>query len=165
MYWLNQPINVYNVIISTIICAHCIEWVWLLNRVGMMIGLLILLLTYSWYIIPCVTSKYNISIMLILILFIGIFTIVPETQYVYLNHNVTFECATNLTGYTLTFVYGGSADEILKQTNLPDGSIKVTTTFIVTTTNNGTSVSCIARLNSVFKGISDLSYVYVQGKR
>ena len=31
----------------------------------------------------------------------GIFTIVPETQYVYLNHNVTFEYSTNLTGYIL----------------------------------------------------------------
>ena len=29
----------------------------------------------------------------------------------------------------------------------------------------GTSVSCIAHLNNIFKGISDLSYVYVQGKR
>ena len=94
----------------------------------------------------------------------GIFTIVPETQYVYLNHDVTFECATNLTGYTLTYEYSGEVDETLKQTNLPDGGIKVTTTFIVTTTNNGTSVSCIARLNNVFKEISDLSYVYVQGK-
>ena len=76
-----------------------------------------------------------------------------------------FECATNLTGYSLTFSYSGSIDSILKQTNLPDGGIKITTTFIVTSGNNGTSVSCIARLNNVFKGISDLSYVYVQGKR
>ena len=95
----------------------------------------------------------------------GIFTIVPETQYVYLNHNVTFECATNLTGYTLTFDYSGSIDSTLKQTNLPNGGIKIITTFIVTSTNNGTSVSCIARLNNIFKGISALSYVYAQGKR
>ena len=77
---------------------------------------------------------------------------------------MTFECATNLTGYTLTFSYGGSIHSTLKQTNLPDGGIKITTTFIATNGNNGTSVSCIARLNNVFKGISDLSYVYVQGK-
>ena len=95
----------------------------------------------------------------------GIFTIVPKTQYVYLNHNVTFECGTNLTGYILTFEYSGSIAQKLKQTNLPDGGIKITTTFIVTSTNNGTSVSCIARLNNVFKGISDLSYVYGQGMR
>ena len=37
--------------------------------IEMMIGLLILLTTYSWYIIPCATSKYNISIILILTLF------------------------------------------------------------------------------------------------
>ena len=78
---------------------------------------------------------------------------------------MTFGCATNLTGYTVTFDYGGAVDETLKQTNLPDGGKKITTTFIVTSTNNGTSVSCIARLNNVFKGISDLSYVYAQGKR
>ena len=95
----------------------------------------------------------------------SVFTIVPETQYVHLNDNVTFECATNLTGYTLTFSYSGSIDTTLKQTNLPDGGIKITTTFIVTSGNNGTGVSCIARLNNVFKGISDLSYVYAQGKR
>ena len=95
----------------------------------------------------------------------SIFTIQPETQYIYLNHNVSFTCATNLSGYTLTFDYGGAADETLKETNLPDGGIKITTTFIVTSGNNGTGVSCIARLNNVFKGISDLSYVYVQGKR
>ena len=93
-----------------------------------------------------------------------IFTIVPETQYGYLNHDVTFECATNLTGYTLTFSYSGSIDSTLKQTNLPDGGIKITATFIVKSSNNGTSVSCIARLNDVFKAISNLSYVYVQGK-
>ena len=79
---------------------------------------------------------------------------------------MTFECATNLTGYTLTFEYaGGTVDFTLKQTNLPNGGIKITTTFIATNGNNGTGVSCIARLNNVFKGISDLSYVYVQGKR
>ena len=95
----------------------------------------------------------------------GIFTIVPETQYVYLNHNVTFECATNLTGYTLTFDYSETVDFTLKQTNLPNGGIKVATIFIVTNGNNGTGVSFIACLNNVFKGISNLSYVYGQGKR
>ena len=95
----------------------------------------------------------------------SIFTIIPETQYVYSNHNVTFECATNLTGYSLSFDYSGTVDYTLKQTNLPNSGIKITTTFIVTIGNNGTSVSCIARLNNVFKGISNLSYVYVQGKR
>ena len=106
--------------------------------------------------------------LLIKFLLIGashIFTIVPETQYVYINHNVTFECVTNLTGYSLSFDYSETVDYTLKQTNLPGGGIKITTTFIVTSGNNGTSVSCIARLNNVFEGISDLSYVYGQGKR
>ena len=57
---------------------------------------------------------------------------------------MTFECATNLTGYTLEFEYGGSIDVTLKQTNLPDGGVKITTTFIVTSTNNGTTIRCHA---------------------
>ena len=95
----------------------------------------------------------------------SIFTIVPETQYVYLNHNVTFECATNLTGYTLTFEYaGGTVDFTLKQTNLPDGGIKITTTFIVTSGNNGTSVRCLA--DHIGKGtiFTSFEYAYAQGQ-
>ena len=96
---------------------------------------------------------------------VGIFTIVPETQYVYLNHNVTFECATNLTGYTLTFSYDKSVAATVKQTNLSDGSIKVSTTFIVTSTNNGTSVRCIADVNIGVNTpiLTSIAYVYVQG--
>ena len=90
-------------------------------------------------------------------------TIVPETQYVYLNHNATFECATNLTGYTLTFSYGGSITVTLKETNLPDGGIKVTTTFIVTNSLNGTSVRCHADddMNPLIS--TSKVYVYTQG--
>ena len=57
---------------------------------------------------------------------------------------MTFECATNVTGYTLAFSFNKAVVIIFKQINLPDGGIKVTTTFIVTSANNGTSVRCHA---------------------
>ena len=93
----------------------------------------------------------------------SIFTIVPETQYVYLNHNVTFDCATNLIGYTLTFSYSGSVVVKVKQVNLPDGGIKVSTTFTVTSTNNGTSVRCIADDNVNIPMFTSLASAYAQG--
>ena len=94
-----------------------------------------------------------------------IFTIVPETQYVYLNHNVTFECATNLTGYTLTFSYGGSIAVIVEETNLPDGGIKVSTIFILTNSLNGTSVRCHADddTNPLVSTRTSKVYAYAQG--
>ena len=94
---------------------------------------------------------------------LAIFTIVPETQHVYLNHNVTFECATNLTGYTLSFSYGGSITVILKQTNLPSGGIIATATFMVTSVNNGTSVRCIADDKMNITLLTSFVYAYAQG--
>ena len=76
---------------------------------------------------------------------------------------MTFECATNLTGYTLTFSYGGSIAVTVKQTNLSDGGIKVSTTFIVTSTFNGTSVRCIADDSVNTPMFTSITYVYVQG--
>ena len=95
----------------------------------------------------------------------SIFTIVPETQYVYLNHNVTFECATNLTGYTLSFSYSydGSISVTVKKTNLTDGGIKVSTTFIVTSTLNGTRVGCRADHSVNTPMLTSLATVYAQG--
>ena len=101
--------------------------------------------------------------MIILYTIIGIFTIVPETQYVYLNHNVTFECAINLTGYTLTFSYGGAVDATVKKINLPDGGVKVLTTFIVTHSLNGTSVRCHADDDTNPLISTSKVYAYTQG--
>ena len=97
----------------------------------------------------------------------SVFTIKPETQYVYLNHNVTFECATNLTGYTLSFNHIFSGEFITptsKQTNLPDGGIKITTTFIVTGGNNGTSVRCLADHIGKRTIFTSFEYAYTQGQ-
>ena len=76
---------------------------------------------------------------------------------------MTFECATNLTGYTLTFSYGGSIAVTVKQTNLPNGGIKVSTTFTVTSALNGTGVRCIADDSVNTPMFTSLAYVYVQG--
>ena len=83
----------------------------------------------------------------------------PETQYVYLNDSVTFECATNLTGYTCFFFYGTDVKEV--ETNLPNGGKK--TIFTATSQVNGTYIFCVARKGSVTNS-TDLAYIYIQGK-
>ena len=78
---------------------------------------------------------------------------------------MTFECATNLTGYTLTFSYGGSIAVIVEETNLPDGGIKVSTTFTVTNSLNGISVRCHADddMNPLVSTRTSKVYAYAQG--
>ena len=70
---------------------------------------------------------------------IDIFTIVPTTQYVWINQTATFTCATNVTGYILFFSIPASVDHIPTVTDLPGGGLLATTSFIVTSDNNGTS--------------------------
>ena len=79
---------------------------------------------------------------------------------------MTFECATNLTGYTLSFNYifsDGSITPTLKKTNLTDGGIKVSTTFIVTSTLNGTRVGCRADHSVHTPMVTSLANAYIQG--
>ena len=82
---------------------------------------------------------------------------------------MTFECATNLTGYTLSFNYifnGGSITQIMKKSNLPDGGIKVSITFTVTSTLNGTRIGCRADHSvntSLTPMLTSLANVYAQG--
>ena len=96
--------------------------------------------------------------MFLVVAAVGIFTIVPKTQYVYFNHNVTFECATNLTGYSLEFT-----SVKFKQADLPSGGRKVSTTFIVDNFNNGTGVRCLAVYNVSSSVVTNIAYVYAQG--
>ena len=88
-----------------------------------------------------------------IILGASIFTVVPETQYVYINDTVTFECATNLTGYILFFETKLSVDEtfdgMMVSLNLK-GSIEV----------NGTAFTCRASNGDA----TEPAYVYVQGQ-
>ena len=78
---------------------------------------------------------------------------------------MTFECATNLTGYILSFSYSydGSVAVTVKQINLPDGGIKVSTTFTVTSTLNGTRVGCRADHSVNTPMVTSLANVYIQG--
>ena len=89
----------------------------------------------------------------------ALFTVVPETQYVYLNDTVTFECATNLTGYIINFIYG-SNDVLSDETTLPNGGKR--TTFTATSNINGTDILCIATMNTMIN-LTGLAYLYIQG--
>ena len=80
------------------------------------------------------------------------------TQYVYVNDTVTFECSTNLTGYTLSFFYG--ADVMPTETDLPNGGKKTIFTAIITA--NGTNIFCLARMG-IMTNISEVAYLYIQG--
>uniref|UniRef100_A0A1X7SHX6 Fibronectin type-III domain-containing protein n=1 Tax=Amphimedon queenslandica TaxID=400682 RepID=A0A1X7SHX6_AMPQE len=83
------------------------------------------------------------------------FTIVPVTQYVYANDNVTFECATNVT-YNPSFVTYPSV-EGLELTSAGIASLIITATNEV----NGTEVACQARNNN--GPTTEPAYLYVQG--
>ena len=123
------------------------------------------------YTVIYLESSVDINIFKYLIVASSIFTIVPETQYVYLNDNVTFECATNLTGYSLEFIVKkhGSTQTIgleVIRTDLPGGGEIATASFVVTAKLNGTSIRCIAD-NKDNKSespiVSSFAYVYAQG--
>ena len=69
-----------------------------------------------------------------------------------------------LTGYTLSFNFGGgSITPTLKRCNIPDGGIKVSTTFTVTSTLNGTRVGCRVDHNVNTPMLTSLANVYAQG--
>ena len=96
---------------------------------------------------------------------IGLFTIVPTTQYVWVDTTATFECATNNTqGYELVFSIPNVAEDISSDT-LPGGEQKLTATFTATSDFNGTSVICRA-VDGDFNVIdsTEVVQVLVQGK-
>ena len=93
---------------------------------------------------------------------IGIFTIVPTTQHVWINQTATFTCATNVTGYTLSFSIPASVDDTPTVADLPGGGQLATTSFTVTSDNNGTIVRCLADNGAVLMA-SDPGFAYGQG--
>ena len=60
---------------------------------------------------------------------IDIFVIVPTTQYVWINQTATFACATNVTGYSLSFSIPAGVDDDDTVTDLPEGGQLATTSF------------------------------------
>ena len=96
---------------------------------------------------------------------LDIFTIVPTTQYVWINQTATFECAINVTEYALGFnlipasVACGEGSTVI---DLPEGGRLATCSFKVTSDNNGTSVRCNANGNGLWS--TERVYAYAQGK-
>ena len=84
------------------------------------------------------------KIYLLIILGTSIFTIVPETQYLYVNDTVTFECATNLTGYILFFESNAPAAITESLKILPNGGRIISFNLTATSQVNGTSATCRA---------------------
>ena len=76
-----------------------------------------------------------------------IFTIVPTTQYVWINQTATFTCTTNCTRYTLSFSIPAGIAHDTTVTDLPGGGQLATCSFTVTSDSNGTSTSvrCLGR--------------------
>uniref|UniRef100_A0A1X7SDS6 Ig-like domain-containing protein n=1 Tax=Amphimedon queenslandica TaxID=400682 RepID=A0A1X7SDS6_AMPQE len=81
------------------------------------------------------------------------FTIVPETQYAYVNDTVTFECAVNVTQYHPSFVTNPSVDGL----ELSSGGM-VSLTLTATSEVNGTEVTCNAPNGATTEPV----YLYVQ---
>ena len=58
---------------------------------------------------------------------------------------MTFECATNMSGYTINFVYGNNV--LPNETTLSNGGKR--TTFTATSNINGTDIYCSVRMNAM----------------
>ena len=93
---------------------------------------------------------------------IDIFTIVPTTQYIWINQTATFTCATNVTGYQLSFTIPAGVYDTTTVTDLPGGGQLATSSFTVTSDNNGTSLRCTADNGTIFTSTT-LVYAYAQG--
>ena len=93
---------------------------------------------------------------------IDIFTIVPTTQYVWINQTATFTCATNVTGYSLIFSVSGGVADVPTLMDLPGGGQLATTSFTVTSDNNGTSARCLADNGDLLTSATPV-YAYAQG--
>ena len=98
---------------------------------------------------------------------LDIFTTIPTTQYVRIGETATFECATNIAGYTLVFNIPGIMPQLYNGPvpgNGPTGGQKATATFTATLNTNGTNVTCGA-LDAFFNpvGVTDTVYLFIQG--
>ena len=83
------------------------------------------------------------------------------TQYVYVNDTVTFECATNVTGYGLVILNRGVPPSLLTSVALPNGGVMVSFNLTATKASNGTDVTCLALSNG--GNATETAYLYVQG--
>ena len=73
---------------------------------------------------------------------------------------MTFECATNLTGYNLYFTIGEVIQLSATVTSLPNGGRKISLSQVATDQINGTGVVCHAVNDG---NVTETVYIYVQG--
>ena len=73
---------------------------------------------------------------------------------------MTFECATNLTGYNLYITIGEVIQLSATVTSLPNGGRKISLSQVATDQINGTGVVCHV-LND--GNVTETVYIYVQG--
>ena len=116
----------------------------------------------------CLSSKIQYdTYYFYIILDASIFTVVPVSQYAYVNDTVTFDCATNMTGYVLSFIYftgpGVSLSASQATLDIPGGGRRVIANITATSQLNGTTVTCSA-VNQHDVIISKPAYIYVQGQ-
>ena len=74
---------------------------------------------------------------------------------------MTFECATNLTGYNLYFIVRGSIQHSLSSVTLPNGAIIISFNLTATNESNGTDVTCYTLFNG---NATETAYLYIQGQ-
>ena len=88
------------------------------------------------------------------------------SQYAYVNDTVTFDCATNMTGYILSFDYntgpGVSLSASQATLDIPGGGKRIIANITATSQLNGTTAICSA-VNQHDFIISNPAYIYVQG--
>ena len=87
----------------------------------------------------------------------SIFTTVPETQYVYVNDTVTFECAANSTEYINSLMI--DTNPLLGGVYPYNHYLTVGLTLTATSEINGTSFTC-----RVLHDTTEPAYLYVQGQ-
>ena len=85
----------------------------------------------------------------------------------WINQTAAFECATNITEYTISFTLPAGISYHTETVDLEDayGTVKVVARFTVTSGNNGTSVRCIADDGVNVPLYTKLEYAYAQGKQ
>ena len=106
----------------------------------------------------CLSSKFYCDTKSIcFILGASIFTIVPETQYVYVNDTVTFECASNVTEIRLIFVTYPSVHHSSVSSSI---GMRISLNLTATSEVNGTNVTC----QETYGATTEPAYIYVQGQ-
>ena len=112
----------------------------------------------------CLPGKFYCDIKSIFfILGASIFTILPVTQYVYINDTVTFECATNETEFDLSIATYPSVTGSISILNTGKGSTILKLNLTATSEVNGTNVTCNAT-TELTTAVTEPAYVYVQGQ-